>query len=539
MIRKTTFLLVYLLSFYSTIDAQDRYMVFFTDKTGSPYSLSNPSVYLSERAISRRSRQGIALSESDLPVNESYVSALAGLGALPFFRTKWFNGVLVHMQNELLPDVEALSFVERVEFVAPGVTFSDGTAGGDGGEAYFMETGLSENQNQMLGIDRMHADGYRGEGLLIGVFDEGFDNISSIPAFQHLFTDNRLLYTYDFTENESNVENTAINHGTRVLSVLAANEPGEYTGSAPGASYILSVTEDEGEFRIEEYNWLFAAEKADSAGVDIINTSLGYNRFSDNSMNYTQGDLNGQTTVITRASNVAASKGILLFTSAGNTGLDLSWPIITAPADSPGTIAVGAVNSVLDRARVSSMGPTADGRIKPDVMALGIATAVISSSGSVTFSDGTSFASPLVAGLAAGLWQAHPHLDASQMRALIKASGDQYDNPDNERGYGIPNYLIAVRVADEIDLPTVANLTAYPNPLDGSVVTLAFEEAFLGETVRVEAINTQGALLNSFELAPTTRDNRINIDLGPVTPGIYLLRIFGARGMQTKRIVKR
>ena len=538
MIKKAVLWLLFLNCCLSAV-AQDRYMVFFNDKNGSAYSLSNPSEFLSERAILRRSRQQVALNITDLPVNEAYVESLRTLGAIPFYRTKWMNGVLVHMDGALAAEVLALDFVTRVEFVAPGVTFEEGSSGGDGGEAYDMDAAQSDNQNQMLGIDRMHADGYRGEGLMIGVFDGGFDNLSRIPALSHLFEENRLLYTFDFTENESDVENTVLNHGTRVLSTLAGNEPGNFVGTAPEATYLLCATEDEGEYRVEEYYWLFAAERADSAGVDIINTSLGYYTFSDPSMDYTQAEMDGQTAVITQAANAAASKGILIFTSAGNTGLNLSWPIITAPGDSPNVITVGAVNAILERARFSSGGPTADARTKPDVMALGVATAVVSAGGSVTFSDGTSFSSPQVAGLAAGLWQAHPEFSAAQMRTLIRRSGDRYDNPDNEVGYGVPNYVTAIRIADELDLPTVPELTAFPNPVFGTVLVLAFDQDFIGEEVRVEAVNTQGSRVNSYIVNPTERDNRINIDLGPVPPGVYLLRISSASGNTVKRIIKR
>ena len=351
MIRKAVLLLICLLIVFTSAWSQDRYMVFFTDKTGSPFSISNPAAFLSQRAIERRQRQGLSITEQDLPVPENYVNTLSGLGATCFYRTKWMNGVLVQMEESLLADIRALDFVREVEYVAPGATLNHQSSGGDALEKSFGFNAESDFQNQMLGIDLMHADGYRGEGLLIGVFDEGFSRLSDHTAFDHLFADDRILYTFDYTANEENVENTVLTHGTRVLSTLAANEPGQLVGSAPEASYILTITEDAGEYRVEEYNWLFAVEKADSAGVDIINTSLGYNVFNDASMDYTQADMDGQTTVITRAANMAFDRGILLLTSAGNTGLDLEWNIIRAPADSPNILAVGAVNVTGDRAR--------------------------------------------------------------------------------------------------------------------------------------------------------------------------------------------
>lgn len=526
---------LFLLATYG--QAQDRYMVFFTDKAGSAFSINSPQEFLSPRSIARRQKQSIPIIEQDLPVNSSYVMALENLGAETYYTSKWLNGVLIQAEALLIPAIEALDFVDRVEYVAPGAPLSSDGNGGDGAPAYEMEMAKSDFQNEMLGIDHMHADGFKGAGILIGVFDEGFNNLSNIPAFEHLFLDNRIRYTYNYSTNSPVIEN-AETHGTRVLSTLAAVEEGELIGTAPEASYILAVTEASGEYRVEEYYWLFAAEQADSAGVDIINTSLGYYRFDDPAMDYEQSDMDGQTAVITRASNIAASKGILLLTSAGNTGLNAQWPIITAPGDSPNVLAVAAVNSVRERARTSSLGPSADNRTKPDLAALGIATAVISSSGTVSFSDGTSFASPLITGLAAGLWQANPELTAAELLQLLRLSGHQYDDPDNEIGFGIPDYPTAIRVADEIDLPTANELLIYPNPTSDNRVSLAFDQRFFGQSVQVVLVNSNGRSLNQYLLNPSVRDNRIIIDLEHHSAGLYLVRVSGAGGTFTKKLIK-
>lgn len=517
--------------------SQDRYMVFFTDKIGTNYSIDQPTGFLSERAIQRRQKQQISIVEEDLPVNLQYINAIKAQGAETYFATRWMNGVLIQAELSQVNDIEALPFVSHTEYVAPGVLLTAGESDADGVERLTgTEASRSDFQNDMLGIGEMHDAGYEGQGLLIGVFDGGFNGLSTIPAFDHLFRDNRILYTHDFTTNRINVDN-GDTHGRRVLSVLAARST-DLVGTAPEASYILSITEAPGEYRVEEYNWLFAAERADSAGVDIINTSLGYNLFQDPSMDYSLDQMDGQTTVITRATNLAASKGIALVTSAGNTGQSIQWPIITAPGDSPSILAVGSVNAALQKARISSFGPTADGRIKPDVAALGISTAVAGTDGNVTFSDGTSFASPLVAGLMAGVWQAYPELTANELLNLIRLSGSQYDAPDNELGYGIPNFVTISRIAEEIDLPTAEDLTVYPNPTNASFVNLAFDTSFFDQDVNVQLVRMNGQVINRYRFRPTARDNRIQIGLGNNPAGLYLMRIVGASGTFSKKLIR-
>ena len=536
MINKSTLILICLLNASVSAWSQDRYVVFFTDKAGSAFSIDKPAAFLSQRAIERRQRQGISIKEQDLPVQESYISALTNLGVTCFYRSRWMNGVLVQMEKRLLPGVQKLRFVRNVEYVAPGVM---STPGRGGVSISFGTPAKNDFQNQMLGIDRMHADGYRGKGVLIGVFDGGFRKVSKLPVFNHLFADRRILYTFDYTANEENVENTVFDHGTKVLSVLAADKPGQFTGTAPQASYILATTEEgTSEYRIEEYNWLFAAEKADSAGVDIINTSLGYSVFNDARMNYTKSEMDGKTTVISRAVNRAFERGILLLTSAGNTGRNPNWDTILAPADSPNTLAIGAVNLTSDRTLFSSKGPTADGRVKPDLMALGFGTVVMGATGTFTFASGSSFSSPLVTGLAAGLWQAYPELTAAQLLDVLRRSGDNYQNPDNELGYGIPGYVKALKLADEISPPLITpNLVAYPNPIVNNTVNLAFGSRFFGQPVIVKVYNARGIKLKTRKLNPTARNRRIRLYLGEIPAGIYLLKITGAGGTLVKSIV--
>ena len=533
MSRKTK-LIIILIFIGLRLSAQDRYMVFFTDKLNSPYSISNPSQYLSQRSIQRREKQRISIVENDLPVNQTYIDALSNLGIKAIHRSKWMNGILVEMETSSVNLVEALSFVERVEYVAPGQVPSGGISG-DEANSKFTNQGVTDFQNNMLGIDEMHEDGFEGQGMLVGVFDGGFQNIGQIAALQHLFTSNKIVAQKNYVTNTTNVENSE-SHGTRVLSILAANNPSEYVGAAPAANYILCVTEAPGEYRVEEYNWLFAAEMADSVGVDVINTSLGYSVFDDATMSYTYSDMDGETAVITKAANIAATKGIALINSAGNEGNKV-WRFITAPSDSENVLSVGAIDATGFRASFSSFGPSADNRIKPDVSALGQGTAVITASGNISFQNGTSFSGPVVTGFATCLWQAFPELTNLELLDLIRKSGHQFDSPDNELGYGIPNYIRAYELAFTPE-PLENEVLAYPNPTSDSFINLVFPESFLSESATITLIDINGKQINSFQIEPQMSSHRVQIDLSNQTAGIYILRIKGQRTSFKKKIIK-
>jgi serine protease AprX len=524
------------LCFNLGLSAQDRYMVFFKDKAGTEFNLNNPIEFLSQRAIDRRTRQGIALSENDLPVNAEYIKALSDLGAEVYFPTKWMNGVLVQMEADLIPGVNALSFVTKVEYVAPGAILSKNVNGDAYNGLMAEDASASTFQNEILDIDIMHEEGFRGEGMIVGVFDGGFSNISSLSPLEHLFTSNKILLTKDFVINRNNVENDE-SHGTRVLSVLASNTEDEFVGAAPAADYMLFVTEAPGEYRVEEYNWLFAAEMADSAGVDVINTSLGYSDFDDDSMDYAYQDMDGQTTVITRSANLAASKGMLLVNSAGNEGNN-SWNFITAPADSESVLAIAAVNSALNRASFSSLGPSVDGRIKPDLSALGQGTAVVTASGNIANQNGTSFSSPIVAGLVTGFWQAFPELTNYQVMQIMKESASQFNSPDNELGYGIPSFVRAAELARNLEAPIESSVVVYPNPIMEDSFTLALEQGYFGKEVVLTLVDRNGKSLSVSKIFPTQFKNRFEINFENGIAGLYILNIQTSDQRTMKKLIK-
>ncbi|MDH5380192.1 MAG: S8 family serine peptidase, partial [Cyclobacteriaceae bacterium] len=353
----------------------DRYVVYFTDKFNSTYTVTQPEQFLSLRSIARRSKLGIPVIEDDLPVNQNYINGVELTGAQAFYSSKWLNAILIQATATQKDQILLLPFVSRIEFAAPLNPLIMGGRTTLNTNKFQITTDSTFAQNDLIGTSFMNADGINGMGILIGNFDAGFPGVNTISSFSKIFPQN-ILDSYNYVSNNTNVY-TAHPHGTNTLSLLGAEINGEFYGIATGAKYILYVTEDiASEYRIEEYNWLFAAERADSIGVDIITSSLGYYTFDDKSMDYSTTDLNGETAIITKAANKAIEKGIVVVTSAGNEGNN-SWGKITFPGDCFGCIVVGNVNYEGIRNLSSSFGPTEDGRIKPDVMAMGTSISVI------------------------------------------------------------------------------------------------------------------------------------------------------------------
>ncbi len=531
---------IVLIAFLSTLFfqsySQDRYMVFFTDKDDTPFNIGNPKAFLSQRALARRSKQNISIQENDLPVNPNYIAQIEALGIRTYFQTKWMNGVLVQMDENQKSQVEELSFVLDTEFVAPNapLTILPSTVSED---PVNPENNLAFPQTSLLGIDDMHRDGFRGEGMLIAIFDDGFQNISTIPYFQHLFTEDRIAYTFDYVRGRETVEN-GFHHGLRSISTIAAIGD-DYLGTAPGATFILANTEDPPtEYRIEEYNWLFAAEQADSAGVDIISTSLGYsNGFTDASMDYTVEQMDGETAVISKAANLAASKGIALVSSAGNQGNSF-WRIMTAPADSEQVVAVGATNINGELASFSSEGPTANNVIKPDVVAVGRFTSLINVSGNTTFQSGTSFSAPQVVGLAAGLWQAFPNLTNTELLELIRRSGNIAQDPNNRFGYGFPNWNRAVEIINTNNEDAKLSFSVFPNPLNGDFLNLSINEDNTGNIIDIQVLDSNGNKLQGFSKRAFGSVPPLRISTAGLPSGVYIIRLLNAEGSASQKIIK-
>jgi len=515
----------------------NRYIVFFKDKAGTPYSINNPAEFLSAKAIQRRAKQGISINDQDLPVTPSYVDEVRNAGATVLYTTRWLNGALIQCDALSLSALLALPPVQGIELVAPG---SRPANGGRNGRVK-SKTGEHEDaaipQLAQLGIDQMHADGFRGEAMTIAVFDGGFTGADTSAPFQHVFTDGRFnaAVSHDFVYGSSNVFRHD-DHGTQVWSVIAGYQPDTFTGGAHKANFQLYVTEDvDTEYRIEEYNWLIAAERADSAGVDVINSSLGYNTFDDPSMNYVPADMDGATAVISRAVNLAANRGIIVITSAGNEGAK-PWRIITAPADAEYAVAVGNVNLAGSKSPTSSFGPSADGRIKPDVVALGTSVKVIKANGTVGMASGTSFAAPLVTSLMAGVWQKYPSLFNSELIEALRLSSSQGSSPDNELGYGLPGYAALSQYLERNANPPT--LQIYPNPvLNDTLIIETHNPSELAEAPYLLA-NSMGQTVALGNASFTWSNPRYVVDLSAIQPGMYYLRIAANSKWVSYKIIK-
>lgn len=443
---KQLYLLVFLLC-SQLVFAQRDYDLFwvqFDHKDNSPYSIFHPQEYLSSAAIERRQKMGIKIDSLDLPVNPSYLAQIKAQGFAIQYSSKWKNGAVIRGNGQKLKFVKELPFVQKIAAIGFSRKKNEGTnyiGRREYKSEYTQEDdfyGLSENQIHMLQADYLHQLGFAGQNMPLAVFDGGFSDLRETPAFDSLRQKGQILGSYDFVQLDTFVYEGS-EHGRDVLSCMAANLPGQVMGSAPQANYFLCKTEDSnGEYRIEEYNWLAAAEFADSVGVYLINSSLGYADFDDDKMDYAYVDLDGNTTTITQAADLAASRGILVVTSAGNEGND-PWHHLSAPGDADSILTVGATDRDGFHADFSSYGFDSSYLVKPNLAARGL-FAIVAQVGRYrhNFNSGTSFSSPILAGAMACLWQALPEYSNLELIRLAESLGNQYKKPDTALGYGVP-----------------------------------------------------------------------------------------------------
>ena len=521
-----------------------KHLVYFKDKENSPFSLDNPQQYLSDRAISRRLKQQINVSKRDLPVNPSYTAGIKNKGAQVLYTSRWFNAAVIYCDSVTLAEVFKLDFIKNGQTLSRRtnntVTIRSGNvtqkprSSVNGRLISDRQTfGAAYNQANMLGIPEMQVAGYRGEGMHVAVFDGGFPGINQVQAFSHLFQENRLKATFDFVDKNTDVFEKD-HHGTHVLSTLAAYQPGNFIGNAYKANYYLFITEDSrSEHNIEEVNWLLAAEFADSAGVDVINTSLGYTDFDFPSRSYTYEDMNGRNALITRAADFAAATGMLIITSAGNEG-NKPWKHISAPADADSVLSVGAVDSLGRLASFSSVGPTADGRLKPNLVAQGVAAAVISPAGAIVRANGTSFSGPILSGLAVCFWQANPSLTNMQVIRYLERSASQATNPDNRFGHGIPNFS----KAHELALTEDNLLVVYPNPVQNNQLQVKVSKEFVDQQITITIYNTIAQEVVKKIVVTTPVSRKVQLDISALGPGIYNCIISGNEGPKAFKFLK-
>lgn len=446
--------------FALTLSAQHpaKYWVEFKDKKDSPYSVDRPEEFLSPRAIEKRERFNISITEQDLPVNENYIKQLLAIDKtmVLFTKSKWLNGVTIYSEEEnILEKILQLPFVSGAEctitmeseedFDYPHASYAPPAKTTEVlkiEKGQDLDYGYSYSQTNMNRAQWLHRLGAHGEGMFIMVLDGGFENANEIPQFKALREEGRLIGTRNFVQPGRSVFLEG-SHGTMTLSCMAGYLEEEMMGTAPKATYFLAQTEDgRSENRIEEDNWVAGAELADSLGCDLINSSLGYYKFDDKSKSYVYKDLDGETSRATLAADIAVSKGIIVCVSAGNEGDD-AWHYITSPADAKDVLTVGGVDHQGVASPFSSYGPTYDNRIKPDAAAVGSQAVVARPNGETDLSYGTSFSSPILCGMTACLWQLFPQYSAYQVVHAVRLAGTNYSHPDKQLGYGITNFVYA------------------------------------------------------------------------------------------------
>ncbi|MBQ7635275.1 MAG: S8 family serine peptidase [Bacteroidaceae bacterium] len=424
---------------YQQLTPSRSYRVYLHDKEGNGHSLSRPEKFLSQKALDRRAKFGISVDEYDLPVSKKYLRKLTQAGFPIHCVSKWNNTAVVSSAREDAAEaLLALPFVDSVVHVytAPDSirVITDRDRVTDRNLSEENRYGGAYRQAEMIGVPRMHAYGFNGQGVTIAVIDGGFHNADRIAGLDNV----TVLGTRNFVNPGRDVYLEG-EHGMMVLSCIASNKPGIQIGTAPGAQFYLLLSEDgASEFPIEEDNWCAAVEYADSLGCDIVTSSLGYTTFDDKSMSHPYWQLDGKTFVNSRSASLCASRGIVCLNSAGNSGND-RWKLIGAPADGDNMLAVGAVDSKERNTYFSSLGHSADGRVKPDVMAMGQACYVFDTDGEITQVNGTSFSCPILCGGVACLMQACPDARPEDICRAVRMSGDRAEHPDNVFGYGVPN----------------------------------------------------------------------------------------------------
>jgi hypothetical protein len=545
---KTIIFACLLLSITNELLAQfpGKYWVKFTDKNGSPYTIGNPSAYLTARSIARRTAQGIAIDITDIPVNQTYINQVNATGAQVFQRSKWMNAAIVIINNATqLSAINSLTCVSSSAPVGKYIkTKSSEELSVNAIEPSYKKQsqvtaynyGPSFTQVNQIGADCMHNEGYRGQNMVIAVIDAGFENVNTNPVFDSLRNEGRLLGTRDYVQGNTSVNEDYL-HGANCLSLIAGNTPGQLIGTAPKAGYWLIRSEDAAtEKIIEENNWVVAAEFADSVGADITTTSLGYTTFDNPSQNHVYADLNGRTAVASIAATMAARKGIFVLNAAGNEGGG-AWNYIGVPADADSICAVGAVNGSGVHANFSSVGPTSDGRIKPDLSSMGQGSYVCNANGLFSSGNGTSYATPILAGAVACLWQANPTKTNMQILQALRATASQATNPDNVYGWGIPSMCAAHNLLNGTNVSVneiikATHFKLFPNPAKQQISFSLNQKPelitlydVLGNSIAFSVIEKQ---TNTFELVFSSE----------MANGVYFISIKTTEGVINSKFVK-
>lgn len=519
--------------FFETFASAETVYFFYvqlSDKNNTPYSTANPSAFLSQRAIDRRIAMGINCDSTDLPLQPDYVNQIVNTGVNIHSKSKWLNGLTVSTTDTAkIAQIRNFSFVKRIDFSAK-IDFPNTQLLKVKRENDLYVYGLADNQISQLNGKVLHNQGYTAKDIHIGVIDAGFKNVDVNPRFDSLRLQGRLLGTKDIIERGSNIY-AEDSHGANVLSIMAGNYPNQYLGTAPKASYWLIRTEySPTETRAELDFWVAGIEFADSVGVDVVNSSLGYSVFDSVPTNFTYADMNGKVSRASIAATMASHKGILVVLSAGNEGGN-TWKYLVSPSDAEDVFAVGSATSSGAPSVFSSFGPSSDARVKPDVCAMGSATAYINYGGSVSVGNGTSYASPVMAGMLACFLQfvkSHASTySVETIRNAVLKSANLYANPSEQLGYGFPDFQVAMNnILSSNDL----NNNNYSEVkllfrADSKLLKLKIPLGLFDNTMRIRIVNLMGntvmdKLIYNIETEFSTHN---------FLPGIYVANIYGKK----------
>lgn len=518
--------------------SQEDAWIYFKDKPDAEFYLANPLEMLSQKALERREKQGISLDDKDVPVASQYVDTILSTeGITVMAKSKWLNALHIRGSIEAITSLKNLSFLSSVDFADKtlningrvSITKMQHDAAENLEPEIVFDYGNSANQVQMLNGHLLHQQNFTGKGMSIAVLDAGFPNVDVTDPFKRLRENNQIKGGYNLVNRSDNFY-TGGTHGTMVLSTMGGYVDGRLVGTAPDASYYLFVTEDTvSENPVEESYWVEAAEMADSLGVDVINTSLGYFIYDNVRYNHTYEQMNGQTAFISRGANVAASRGILCVVSAGNSAATAN-PYISAPADALGVLTVGSVDANRNYSSFSSIGPSFDGRVKPDVMARGSQATIATVDGDIGANSGTSFSGPITSGLVVCLWQALPEKTNVELIDLIRQSADRYNAPTPQYGYGIPDFNEALK-SGWSNAVEETKFTVYPNPADDNLYFL-FPDKVTNATVFIFNSIGQKVIDQSVSVTDTF------LDISGLATGVYSYRIEASGINQKGRMIK-
>jgi serine protease AprX len=560
---RSLFIIFFVLSIQRAASQELKYLIRFRDKKNNGFSLSDPSAFLSDKSIHRRFLHNIPIDSTDLPITAAYLDSLSDITSVHILNSsRWFNQALISVQDaSVIPQLLAFPFVISSEPVNNGlvkkvqaqatINRQTGFSSMNSSEniqnkssLFSLDYGASANQIQIHHGDFLHNAGFHGETMTIAILDDGFNNYVSNPAFDSLRINHRILGSYDFVHQKVSVNEEEV-HGANCFSILAANLPGIFVGSAPAANYWLFKTEDDlSESPVEEQNWVAAAEFADSVGADLISTSLGYAYFDDSLYDLNYAERNGHGSLVTRGANLAVAKGIVVTAAAGNSGLEpTEKKYVSCPADGDSVFAVGAVDKNGLIGNFSSLGPNGSGQVKPDGVSVGVAAFLISNDGNLYSGNGTSYANPNLAGLITCLWQAFPEMNVKDILSAVRQSSSRFSNPDGLYGYGIPDFEKAYQILNEKRLNILQPLTpgdwirVFPVPFYHTF-HIYFQPAING-IASFQLLSVSGELIQTETVAVVAGQEQVLeiIVNHSLATGVYFIRYNDSQRSKTLKVM--